>query len=430
MPDVKVSDFGAVGDGVADDSAAINAAIIAAAGGEVKLDALEYGVALDGGYGIVVEGEGAHITGSRGSSAAGTGGTRIKALNPGKGALLIDKSYNVSITGLYINGNNKAENGIVCYRAAHDVLRDLMVRHCTDAGVLLDMYARTPNGSNNHLRLERVICHWNGYGLRTIEGNDNNAVNVIGCEMGSNDQHGILLKGSQWLIHGGSFEGNGEHAIQISEPGDQGYSMFNVLHGPWIESCGANHLDDGTWVNYGYRGGGKSVSNILYANGQMPFSNAPGSLDLHVTANSGSAGAYEIKSGFGARASIRPGYSSVIYASDGTLASVPMHLRPKNAPLHLCDQGQGVTIGGGSKIRKIWTVTVPWPDQFYGYFDTPVQGVLPGDSVSISHDSLGDAVIVLSANVYSSGVVRVIALSPRGDEIPGGTISLTCIRHS
>lgn len=400
MPDVHVATYGAIGDGVTDDAPAIAAAITAAAGGEVCFDALEYAVNLNGEYGIVVEGEGGHLIGSRGSLAAGTGGTRIKALNPGKGVVLIDKSYNVSISGIYINGAYKAENGIICYRAAHDVLRDLMVRYCTDAGVLLDMYARTPNGSNNHLRLERVICHWNGYGLRTIEGNDNNAVNVIGCEMGSNDQHGILLKGSQWLIHGGSFEGNGEHAIQISEPGDQGHSMFNVLHGPWIESCGANHIEDGTWVNYGYRGGGKSTSNILYANGQMPFSNAPGSFDLHVTANTGSSGAYEIKSGFGSKASIRPGYSSVIYASDGTLPSVPVYMRPKNAPLHLCDQGQGVTIGDtGSTIKKHLVTSIN------------IQNRARSVDIDIPGASLGDVVLV-SALYQNAPLIKAKVVEP------------------
>lgn len=439
MPNVHVDDFGAVGDydtaianGVepTENSSAIRNAYIAASGGIVEFGPLAYGI----GKTILINNNGGHLRGTY--TANNPAGTSLVAMNDDMDMIKITKHWNSSVKGFYLRGEEKARTGIWAFNSGQNTIENVIIWKCKDAGILLD---HTPHdgldkGNNNRLRLINVTGHYNGDGIRTQEGNDNNIITVENCNFGSNKRFGILVKGESWIIKGGIYEANGSHAIQLSEPTDQGHTTGCIIQHPWIEMNGHLSPQDGT--KYGIRGGGKSVRNTIYLDGGMPFSNAPGSFDILVTANASLSGMYEVRGGFGASAYIAPGTSSVVYGSDGTKPDIPVYIRPKNAPIHLNDiNGQGVTIGGGLPIKKHSSATMSFSaeivSQQISTVTIPIPDTLPGDTVLATHDKLNTLPIMISAHVQVPGVVQVNFYNPSQTtvEILPGTLRADVWKH-
>lgn len=154
---VSVKDFGAVGDGVVNDTAAIQAAInsMPAAGGKVFFPSGTYLVNTGITLKTRVTLEGAE----RNSTVIKAGGAGITVLG------LSGSAYNMRIKHLSIDGNSQAAKGIAILGAtngsnAHHVIEDVIVSGCTTVqlhlqfiiyGVFKNVYAA--NGGANS-----VLC--------------------------------------------------------------------------------------------------------------------------------------------------------------------------------------------------------------------------------------------------------------------------------
>lgn len=146
---VSVKDFGAVGDGVTDDTAAIQAAInsMPAAGGTVFFPNGTYlvnsGIALK--TRVTIEG------GDRNNTTIKAGAAGITVLG------LSGSAYNVRIRHLAVDGNNLAAKGIAILGTsngsnAHHVIEDVLVSGCTTNNIHLKfiIYGRLVNVYSSH----------------------------------------------------------------------------------------------------------------------------------------------------------------------------------------------------------------------------------------------------------------------------------------
>lgn len=139
---VNVKDFGALGDGVQDDTAAIKAAIAAAGTGAVTFPRGTYllasTIALTTAVSLVGEGAG---TADSASSAL----TTIKYTGTTGEMLTYLKVYGAKVSGIRLDGNGKATHGINADRLRNSVVEDVVIAGCTSVGLRI-----TTNGTALH----------------------------------------------------------------------------------------------------------------------------------------------------------------------------------------------------------------------------------------------------------------------------------------
>lgn len=235
---VSVKDFGAIGDGVTDDTAAIQAAIDAvfnAGGGTVYLPIGTYLVSS-----IVKNWPGAVTVNIRG---AGKRATKLKK-KTGTLSPILDLSADLSVLDVYIElsdfwieGNAKTNNGIKATRLARWSMRNLLIESC-DVGI--DNY-----GSLVFSAYDCTIQS-NSYGYRSQKsgtiranlaqffGGQIGANTILGMDIG--DASGVHIYGTDLSANGTA--GNtatGAIMLRATMDDETGYSSFS-FNGGWLEA--------------------------------------------------------------------------------------------------------------------------------------------------------------------------------------------------
>jgi hypothetical protein len=233
---VSVQDFGAIGDGVADDTAAIQAAINSqpATGGSVYFPIGTYRITS------AITWAGKASLKLFGDHAGRDGLNRATAiLCDTVGIVMLDgrDSLHCQIQGIMLLGNSKAAYGIrLGIPTTHDQfvqIRDVTIQQCDQgAGTGLSL-SNNANGSGSvtdstFTNLTVNLCK---------QGVDNYGQNnsFFGCTIASNTIAGLVIRSfSQSNWYGGIFAGNEVDLLLESGGQAQSQNMNNV----WFEQCG------------------------------------------------------------------------------------------------------------------------------------------------------------------------------------------------
>lgn len=262
---VSVKDFGAVGDGVTDDTTAIQAAInsLGAGGGVVNFPPGVYLISST----IIVNGSSRSNVvlkgiGYSGSWTSSTLGSSIKiANNTIDGFVFSNYAYNCTVQGLHIFGGKRAIHfsqclgwhviecnlrqnitGLECYGNGVGIVRDSMIRNNTTAGI----YLAQSSGDS-------VItgCDIGGNGVNIIcsTGNTHITDNAIFSSKNSGNGCGILLDATQVssdstirnCVISGNLIANNDRQIVV-----KGISLASQnVQDVWIHSNHIHQADDG-----------------------------------------------------------------------------------------------------------------------------------------------------------------------------------------
>lgn len=227
--DVK-NDYGAAGDGVTDDTSAIQAAITAAAGGVVFLPAGTYKITSS----LLISTAGTRLIGAgwRGVTTL-VGAAAVKVIS-------VRERY-CHLENFEIDGDDTATYGIEFYNGARTTAHEVYIHDCANDGVVFDCGAGAGAGRNNNLiRLVRCQSSSNtGYGYSVATGQtDNNGLELFECEGSSNGLAGFLVKSQNQRIFGGIYQSNGRAGIQLGEAGDAGFTIATTIISPWLEANG------------------------------------------------------------------------------------------------------------------------------------------------------------------------------------------------
>lgn len=267
---VKAPAYGAVGDGVADDTTAIQTAIDS--GKKVLLPDGVYKITST----LVLSTAGQYFCGLQAPNIVSTNGARIlvsSAINAirvsANGCLLQDFQIHCSASGL---------NGVILHNAARTTLRRVMARGFTQDGFRFHCAFTTPTGNNNLIKLydcAAVSCGGIGYNVPNEE-NDNNGLEFFGCEASACTSHGLLYKGQGMRWIGGIMDTNGGYGIQFGEDADTGFTIDCYVHSPWLEGN----------TSGGVRGSAKSVRNqVNLGFGQQTYTGNASADDVYIRAN-------------------------------------------------------------------------------------------------------------------------------------------------
>lgn len=235
---VNVLDYGAVGDGVTNDTAAFQAAAAAAQGGYVDIPAGTFRINRVGAQGVVFRGRGPNATILKAFSS-GTGYLIDCALNT-DGTTVNTDGRQGGACNLMIDGNSMGYHGIRTY-GGFSVLHDLFVTNCVD-GVTM--------GLPIEMLVYQVYSYSNtGRGFYTYSGAGDLATSLtcIGCWGNLNGSHNWHLTqltystfiscGSQeclstakgWFVEGatnGSGVGSSLSFISCGSEGDNGEPFY------------------------------------------------------------------------------------------------------------------------------------------------------------------------------------------------------------
>jgi hypothetical protein len=233
---INVKDYGAVGDGIANDAVAINAAIVAAGNGEVFLPAGTY----------LVNSE--LVTTNTGSSIRGVGEKSVIQLGA-TGARLRINTIRVRLSNFRVNGNNVATNGVLYSNGSRGTAFAVRVYDCLGSGWLVKP-GFAPGGSCNLIVLTRCEAVSNdGHGFEVAD--DPTAIDATNftltdCEASSNLGHGALLRDSLPQVRGGMYISNTLYGIQLGVVGDVlATSGPNIDH-PRLEGNTSGPLSEGS----------------------------------------------------------------------------------------------------------------------------------------------------------------------------------------
>lgn len=225
---VSARAVGVVADGTTDDTAALNAAIVAANGGKVFLPAgtIKFTAALTCAI------SGTELIG------AGMGKTILKAGAAVNGIIMSTGANFGRIADLEIDGNSVGLTGITLYDAGRSVLSRVYVHNFTLDGFRFNITFGSPTGNNNFIRLEYCRSSANtlrGYAVPTNQ-SDNNGLVFLDCEAQNNGASGLLYKGVGLRVFGGQYSTNGRYGIELGEAADASYTVDGLVLFPWLEA--------------------------------------------------------------------------------------------------------------------------------------------------------------------------------------------------
>lgn len=280
---VSVKDFGAVGDGVADDTAAIQAALDAAASGGNVLH-------FPGGVYSVTGG----LTGPRNLCVTGDGWqTTIKLANGANATHIIKFGDETATTTVELHDiefdGNKANNptagdGLVIVRGYKANLFNVRATNCKGDGIQYEA-----NASSFENYLYGVSSYANdGVGVR-MTGAGITDTHIVGGDIGFNatagavlatscsvvgatiwgaglgNAIGIITAGSSWQIQNCKIEGHGQHGIKVSSGNHHGLISGNKIYANSFNAV-TSGLYDGIYVeagaDYGTITGNKVYSSL------------------------------------------------------------------------------------------------------------------------------------------------------------------------
>lgn len=275
---VNVLDYGAVGDGVADDTAAIQAAVNAAqiSGQSVYLPAGTYPVTSVNGSGAV------NI--SAGIEMFGDGADTIIKLKTGATGFVI-YGYNVAVfSGLYlhdftVDGNSVAtaqlDTGLIQILNASDfVLDNLTVKNGTRAAApagingiaIADTAGNVTNGTVQNCLIEncsKALLNWTSNAKNgLIQGN------ILRNASGNGLAPGLQINGGQNVkVIGNSIYGNEGSGVLIGTDGTGNAPRFPIIIGNHIYGNGTGS-QEGAGIKMA-RASGSVFGRVIIANNQI-----------------------------------------------------------------------------------------------------------------------------------------------------------------
>jgi hypothetical protein len=332
---VSVKDFGAVGDGVADDTAAISNALTYCLANNRPLY-FPPGTYLRSST-ITLNVAGAAVFGDHWRN------TKIKFTAAVNGLVISEKYCNIQ--GLWFDGNSIGLTGVIFHNGSESNVDRVHSSGWTADGGRVNETFTTPTGNNNLARISRSHFSSNtGKGFTSPSiGSDGNGIEIIQCNMSGNTSHGLLVKGVGWRVIGGIYEGNGGYGIQLSESGDGSATTFGLVLYPWIESN----------TSGGIRGGGMSLKNrVAFDTNTQTYTAAAGSEDLIETVNNSAGPILQIGDGtdYIGLTVVLAGTRRAQIQALGADTNIPLYLMGKGTGgLHLDPFNLGgVTLGGAA----------------------------------------------------------------------------------
>lgn len=142
------------------------------------------------------------------------------------------------VNNLKLDGNNTALTGLMLHNAGRGGGREVFVTRTTEYGFCFDNNATASVGNNNSARLDKCIATSNlgiGFGVPDTQVN-NNAISLIACTATLNGSHGALLRGQNWTVLSGHYEGNDGYGIKIGDVADSATAQGCALFQPWVEA--------------------------------------------------------------------------------------------------------------------------------------------------------------------------------------------------
>ncbi len=248
---VSVKDFGAVGDGVTDDTAAIQAALdsLPSAGGEVYVPTGQYRVTAG-----LVASKRVRLVGAGYSFllASASPCVIVKASTVSGPVLTLSASASTVENLSFLGEVGNTGDGILI-RSSRGTLRDVSVFQMGQDGIRIGTDAGNENC--NLWYLSNVKTKSNGqHGLHLSEGAgplaDTNAGTCVNIDAQSNGAAGVYLNGSQLnTFVGGAYQNNGTYGIHLSSN-----ASYHVFSGgdPEANSIAQVRLDAGAVGNAFY----------------------------------------------------------------------------------------------------------------------------------------------------------------------------------
>lgn len=225
---VSVKDFGAVGDGVTDDTAAIQAAMDAAEGKTLLFENATYLVS-------VVTGQVYSLQPSQGTTLKGYNSTIKLAPNGLDSYKIIDlyQTDNVTIDNINITGERNEHTGstgefgmgIDCRGSNNLIVKNLTIRDCWGDGIYLG--AGSGNSSNSNIYLENVVvdnCRRNNISVITVRGFTTLNLSLLNAN-GTSPEAGIDFEPNS-----ATDEITGVHMVATKSQGNGTAGLLLVLH--------------------------------------------------------------------------------------------------------------------------------------------------------------------------------------------------------
>ncbi len=281
IPLVTPQMYGAVGDGVADDASALQAAIDYALANkyELHIPAGTYSISAT----LLVNDHYFRIRGD------GWGETIIKPSSAIPACIV--SGLHGTMDGISFRGGAGCTVGLILKNAGGTKFHGVVARDCSSHGILLDPdYGGGADGNNNLAVFSGGGSFANGgCGVRFEQHGDNNGISFVGgFQANANTSHGLLLKSEGWFVETSCItEGNGGYGVQIGEDADSSSNTNGRYDAIWTEG---NTLGD-------VRSTANSGSNLI------EFKSVANTYSKHASAvdvvNYVSAGIYRVGSNDG-----------------------------------------------------------------------------------------------------------------------------------
>jgi hypothetical protein len=253
---------GAVGDGVTDDSAAIQAAIDAAdlVGGEVYIPAGVYIIGTE----LVMDTASTKVAGAGQGAVTSANSTVLKAATGSalRSVLRMSNRFQ-TVSELVIDGNDTAEAGLLAHDAGRSTVREVSVTNTQTAAFLCNI---SPSGltTGNNNSMTFIACRAvsnNGIGWSSADfQSDNNGITLVSFTSTNNTGDGAHVTGTT-AFFGGHFEANGGYGIRVGNTLDASTTVgVNIMY-PHIE---------------GNTGGGILAEKCARCNFYRPFTSGQG----------------------------------------------------------------------------------------------------------------------------------------------------------
>ena len=243
--DVNVKDFGAVGDGVADDTAAIQAALTSGAS-EVFIPDGTYLISnLTSGSAITVNnlniiGTGTILCTTAGIELIGNNnrveGITIKRATKSTSLVMIYINY-----GLGIYGDNNHVKNIEVYNmngpgisigGKNNTVSDVY-SHDNIAGMISNNTTRNLTVSDSRFIYNDVVATSGADGI--LCSRTNVGVTISNCDLSYNSEHGLYFQGQNGIFVDNRVFGNTGDGLKFGSYDDQGYSYGGETLDTWVQ---------------------------------------------------------------------------------------------------------------------------------------------------------------------------------------------------